>query len=483
MTDEEMYYRAVLSNDSRFDGRIYIGVTSTGIYCRPTCPATTPKRANMRFFQTSAAAQAAGFRACKRCRPDAAPGSPEWNIRADIAGRAMRLIADGLVDREGVNGLAARLNYSERHLNRVLVAEVGAGPLALARAHRAKTAQMLLETTDMQVSDAAFAAGFGSIRQFNDTVRAVFAMTPTQLRTRGAFRAGHGTSRTGAVILRLPFRMPLDLSGLLHYLGERAVPGVEEFTGVVYRRALTLPHGSAVVSITDGGTESGHGGAQPRDRGYVRCEISLENLRDLTAAIERCRRLLDLDADPQAVDGLLSMDPLLSPLIARSPGRRIPGCVDPHELALRVVLGAGLPLRRARIATAQMVALYGKPLTAQVGGITHTFPSAASLAGAQACDLPLPETRRRSVLALASALANGDVTLDAGADRDEVSKRLGRLPGIGPAAVARIRMYALGDPDAFIAGSGGLAQRRAEPWRPWRSYALQYLCWKPPSAR
>jgi AraC family transcriptional regulator of adaptative response / DNA-3-methyladenine glycosylase II len=270
---------------------------------------------------------------------------------------------------------------------------------------------------------------------------------------------------------------------LLNYLGERAVPGVEEYADGVYRRALALPHGSAVVGITDGGTESGFAGSLPPGRGYVRCEISLEDLRDLNAAVERCRRLLDLDADPQAVDSLLSTDPLLSPLVARSPGRRIPGCADPHELALRVVLGTRLEIRRARIAAARMVALYGKPLTARVGGITHNFPSAASLAGAHARDLPIPQPGRHSLLTLASALANGDITLDAGTDRDEVGGQLAGLPGIGPAAVARIKMQALGDPDVFIAGSAGLTQRRAQAWRPWRSYAMQYLSWAPSHVR
>ena len=223
--DFERCYRAVRSRDPRFDGWFYTAVVTTGIYCRPSCPATTPKPGNVRFYPTAAAAQAAGFRACRRCRPDATPGSPEWNVRADLVGRAMRLIADGLVDREGVAGLARRLGYSERQLHRQLVAEVGAGPIALARAQRAHTARLLIETTALPMAHVAFAAGFASIRQFNDTIRAVFAATPSDLR-RG--RHDRGDAAAGEICLRLPYRDPFDGAGLLSFLGARAVPGIEE---------------------------------------------------------------------------------------------------------------------------------------------------------------------------------------------------------------------------------------------------------------
>ncbi|HWC38015.1 MAG TPA: Ada metal-binding domain-containing protein, partial [Acidimicrobiales bacterium] len=237
-------YRAVKSRDARFDGWFFTAVTSTGIYCRPSCPALTPKRSNVRFFATAAAAQLAGFRACKRCRPDATPGSPEWNGRADLVARAMRLIADGIVDREGVTGLAARLSYSERHLNRLLVAEVGAGPLALARAQRAHTARLLIETTDLGFAHVAFASGFASIRQFNDTIRAVFASNPTRLRQHHSRQ--HEPS--GGVSLRLSFRQPLHRPGVLGFLAARAVPGVEDGGDSTYRRTLRLPHGGGVVA-------------------------------------------------------------------------------------------------------------------------------------------------------------------------------------------------------------------------------------------
>jgi AraC family transcriptional regulator, regulatory protein of adaptative response / DNA-3-methyladenine glycosylase II len=283
--DFDQCYRAVRSKDARFDGWFVTAVTSTGIYCRPSCPAITPKRANVRFLPSAAAAQRAGFRACKRCRPDASPGSPEWNLRADAVGRAMRLIRDGAVEREGVTGLARRLGFSERHLHRQLVAELGAGPLALARAQRAQTARLLIETTTLPFTDVAFAAGFPSIRQFNETVREVFATTPTALRRGGAREPRHRHHRDGGRVaaapvltLRLRHRAPLDAAGLLAFLGARAVPGVEAWDPLrgVYRRVLTLPHGPGVAVLAPGDPSGGD---------HVRCELRLTDLRDLAAAV------------------------------------------------------------------------------------------------------------------------------------------------------------------------------------------------------
>src|SRR4051794_15606621 len=240
--DEEQGYRASASRDARFDGQFIVAVKTTRIYCRPSCPAITPKRQNMVFYPTAAAAQQAGFRACRRCLPDSVPGSPEWNLRADLAGRAMRLITDGVVEREGVPGLASQLGYSERHLTRVLTAELGAGPLALARAHRAHSARLLIETTSLPLADIAFAAGFASIRQFNDTIKAVFATTPTGLRTATTKRQTPMTP--GKVVLRLPYREPFDHDGLLSFLAARAIPGVESIVDSSYGRTMRLPHGT-----------------------------------------------------------------------------------------------------------------------------------------------------------------------------------------------------------------------------------------------
>jgi AraC family transcriptional regulator of adaptative response / DNA-3-methyladenine glycosylase II len=324
MLSETVSYRAVKSRDARFDGMIYVGVTSTGIYCRPSCPAMTPKPEHMRFYPTAAAAQQAGFRACKRCRPDAVPGSPEWNVRNDVAGRAMRLIADGIVDREGVPGLARKVGYSSRQLQRSLVAEVGAGPLALARAQRTQIARTLLETTTLPVTDVAFAAGFSSVRQFNETIQAVFSQTPSDLRRR--IQPKGATSEAGVIHLRLPYRPPMDFGSLLSFLSSRAIPGVEEVADGAYRRVLRLAHGLGVAAIRPGPE------GQPP---HVVCDLQLDDLRDLASAIARLRRLFDLDADPAAILEPLRPDPTLGPLVRQAPGLRAPGHVDPFELAIR----------------------------------------------------------------------------------------------------------------------------------------------------
>ena len=471
--DDEQHYRAAVSKDARFDGVFFIAVTSTGIYCRPSCPAMTPKREHMRFYKTPAAAQQAGFRACKRCRPDASPGSPEWNIRADMTARAMRLIADGIVDREGIDGLARSLGYEQRQVRRVLTAELGASPLALARAQRAQTARVLVETTKLPMGDIAFAAGFASIRQFNATILEVFDTPPSRLRERAARHAP--ATPPGAVCLRLPFRPPIDLPRLFGFLAARAVPGVEEVTASTYRRTISLPNGRGVLSLRNVD--------QAR---WVECELELDDLRDVTAAVQRCRRLLDLDADPDAVSGFLVSDEVIGPLARACPGRRSPGHVDGDELAMRAVLGQQVSVAAARRLGARLTAEYGKPLARPSGTLTHCFPDAATVAAADPAALPMPAARARALVTLAAALASGEVALHPGADRDEAAARLLALPGIGPWTVAYIRMRALSDPDAFPATDVGVLRALAalgagagvavaERWRPWRSYAVHHL--------
>jgi AraC family transcriptional regulator of adaptative response / DNA-3-methyladenine glycosylase II len=473
--DSERFWTAVEAEDPRFDGWVFCGVKTTGIYCRPSCPARTPKRENVRFFATAAAAQAAGFRACKRCRPDATPGSPDWDRRADLVGRAMRLIADGVVDREGVVGLSSRLGYSERHVYRELVAVVGAGPLALARAQRAQTARILLETTGVSIIEVAFAAGFQSVRQFNATIHEVFATTPREIRARAK---RHGRAEDGgAIVLRLPYRAPLDAAGLLAFLALRAIPGVEEALDGAYRRSLRLPHGGGVVEL------------RPLD-GHVQARYWLDDLRDLAAAMQRSRALLDLDSDPHAVVQALGGDSLLGPLVHAAPGRRVPGHVDGHELAVRAVLGQQVSLAAAARLAGRLADEYGKPLRRPIGAVTHLFPSAEALVAADPQRLPMPGARRRALLGLAAALAAGEPTLDAGADRDEARRRLLALPGIGPWTADYIAMRALRDPDAFLPSDLGVrhaleqlgqdgrpaaAERLAERWRPYRAYAVQHL--------
>ena len=472
--DFDHCYEALRSRDARFDGSFFAGVTSTGIYCRPSCPARSVKRANVRFFSTAAAAQAAGFRACKRCRPDASPGSPEWDVRADLVGRAMRLIADGVVDREGVDGLARRLHVSARHLQRQLVAEVGAAPQALARAQRAQTARVLIETTTLSFTEVAFGAGFSSVRQFNDTIKKVFATTPTGLRTKNVNR---GSVTPGTMSIRLPYRVPFDGQGLLAFLGTRGISGVESFDGTVYRRSLRLPTSEATVELTP-------------DDGHVRCALRLGDIRDLGPAVRRCRQLLDLDADPVAIDGSFRNDLLLGPAVRANPGRRLPGSVDGFELAVRAVLGQQVSVAGARTIAGRLVHRFGKPLTAPDGELTHVFPEPAALADTDLSALGIPGSRRETLRGLAQSVATGDLVLDGGADRAEAAAKLQELRGIGPWTASYVAMRALGDPDEFLATDLGVrralerlghpgdpksAEALAERWRPWRSYAVQYL--------
>jgi AraC family transcriptional regulator, regulatory protein of adaptative response / DNA-3-methyladenine glycosylase II len=429
----------------------------------------------MRFYPTAAAAQQAGFRACKRCRPDATPGSPEWNMRADVVARAMRLIADGVVDREGVEGLARRLGYSARQLERYLSAEVGAGPLALARAQRAQTARLLIETTTLSLADVAFGAGFSSIRQFNDTVRSVFALSPRELRRRA--NSVRGPVAPGGLSLRLPFRMPFCPDNLFGHLVATSVPGCEEHRRGAYRRTLRLPNGNGIVTLT---SRSDH----------VACQLRLDDLRDAPTAIARCRRLLDLDADPDAVTDVLASDPYLEAAINKAPGRRVPRTVDEAEFALRAVIGQQVSTAAARTHAAALVRRYGTAVTDPDGGLTHVFPAPEVLAAMDPSTIGLPDARRRCLVSLIGALASGTVELGVGTDWERARHQLAGIPGIGPWTVETIAMRALGDPDAFPATDMGARRAaaqlglgaspaevlaHAECWRPWRAYSVQYL--------
>lgn len=478
-TDTDRCVRAVQSKDARFDGWFFTAVLTTRIYCRPSCPAVPPKVGNMSFLPSAAACQQAGFRACKRCRPDTSPGSPEWNARADAVARAMRLIQDGVVDREGVPGLATRLGYSTRQVERQLNAELGAGPLALARAQRAQTARLLIETSELPMADVAFAAGFSSIRTFNDTVREVFALSPSELRSRGG-KAHRDTPRIpGTISLRLPYRSPLNPDNLFGHLAATAVPGVEEWRAGAYRRTLRLPYGTGVVALS------------PRPD-HIGCQLALTDLRDLTLAISRCRRLLDLDADPEAIDEQLRADPLLAPLVDKAPGRRVPRTVDAAEFAVRAVLGQQVSTAAARTHAARLVVAHGEPVADPdpAGGLTHLFPSPQALAGLDPESLALPRSRRTTLTTLVAALADGSLPLGIDSDWELARARLGELPGFGPWTTEVIAMRALGDPDAFLPSDLGVRRAarglglpstpaalttRAAGWRPWRAYAVQYL--------
>jgi AraC family transcriptional regulator of adaptative response / DNA-3-methyladenine glycosylase II len=489
--DPDRCYQAAQSKDARFDGQFFCAVTSTGIYCRPSCPARTPKRQNMRFYATAAAAQQAGFRACLRCRPDATPGSPEWNIRADVVARAMRLIRDGVVDRQGVEGLASRLGYSTRQLNRLITAEVGTGPLALARAQRSQTARVLLETTDLPVTHVAFAAGFASVRQCNDTVRQTFADTPSGLRARAARttlgRRYKQEPTAQAIRLRLPCRRPFNPASVLEFLGLRALPGVEALDGASYTRSLRLPHGHGIVTLRAPESEGSEGPA------FVEGELILSDLRDLQTAVARCRQLLDLDADPVAIWEALRRDPLVGALMRRDPGRRVPGAADGFELAVRAVIGQQVSVPGARTVAGRLVLAAGELVPGPVGAVTHLFPTPAALVELAERDpgaFSMPAGRRRALVALAQAVDEGGVVIDPGADPAELRRSLVGLPGIGPWTAEYVAMRALRDPDAFMPTDLGIRRgavalglpddpahlrELTEHWRPWRSYAMAHL--------
>jgi AraC family transcriptional regulator of adaptative response / DNA-3-methyladenine glycosylase II len=490
--DPERCYEAAKSKDDRFDGVFFCAVTSTGIYCRPSCPARTPKRENMSFYPTAAAAQQAGFRACLRCRPDATPGSPEWNVRADVVARAMRLIRDGIVDLEGVEGLAGRLGYSTRQLNRLITAEVGTGPLALARAQRSQTARVLLETTDLPIAHIAFAAGFASVRQCNETIRQVFAESPSGLRVRATksvqARRDRRQAAPQAIHLRLPCRRPFNPASVLDFLGVRALPGVESLEGSVYRRTLCLPHGHAVVSLAAPDEQAAADGPA-----YVGADLVLSDLRDLTTAVARCRQLLDLDADPIAVGEALRDEAFLGAVVVRDLGRRVPGAADGFELAVRAVIGQQVSVSGARTVAGRLVHAAGDALPEPVGSLTHLFPTPEELVALAERDpgaFAMPASRRRALVALAEAVGCGEVVIDPGADPLELRRSLVALPGIGPWTAEYVAMRALRDPDAFMPTDLGIRKgaraiglpdnptqlvAASESWRPWRSYAMAHL--------
>lgn len=469
----ERCYRAVAARDARFDGQFVTAVRTTGIYCRPSCPAITPKRSNVTFLPTAAAAQQSGFRACRRCLPDAAPGSPLWNTRADLAARAMRLIADGVIERGGVPALAGSLGYSQRQLTRVLTGELGAGPLALARAHRAHTARLLIQTTRMPMSDIAFAAGFSSIRQFNDTVREVFSVSPTTLREEARRLRGDTLPiSNGMLTLRLPYREPLDVPWLEWFLTSHAAPGLEQCEDGIYTRSLRTPHGHATVRLS----------IQP---GYVRAGLSLHDMRDLAPTVARLRHLLDLDADPVGIDEALDAGLRAGGKnpAAFSPGIRVPGCLDPQELLLRTMIGQQISVPAAVTHTARLVEALGETIN---GPIPRLFPTAEAIAEHGGEVLTGPARRTASILSVARALAFGDLTLHGGRTATDVRRDLLALDGVGPWTADYVTMRLLADPDILMhtdlvvrhgAALLGIDLTDTGRWAPWRSYLSMQL-WK-----
>jgi AraC family transcriptional regulator of adaptative response / DNA-3-methyladenine glycosylase II len=513
--DFDTCYRAVAARDPRFDGRFFTAVTSTGIYCRPICPARTPARANLRFYAHAGAAEAAGFRACRRCRPEASPGSPDWNTRADLAARAVRLIADGYVDEHGISGLAARLAVTQRHLHRLLVAELGTGPLALARTARLQTARRLLAETTMPITEVAFASGFSSVRQFNASVLESSGRTPSQVRA-GARRTGARAGMPGGpypdgtpgtwLTLRLACREPFDAAGWLGFLAARAIPGVEQVTADRYTRTVRTAAGPGIIELVP----------QP-GQGHILLLARLSGLGAVGPVVGRARRLLDADADPVAIGAALATDDLLAPLVRARPGLRVPGAYDGFELAVRAVLGQQVSVAAASTFAGRLAARYGVLLPGgpalgepgpheltpgapalgspgtggpTSGGPGTVFPDPGALADAGLDGLGLTTARQRTLRALAQAAAAGRLNLDHGADPEEIAARLREVPGIGPWTIGYILMRAAADPDAFPDADLGLRRvmtRLGIPpgyearWRPWRAYAAMHL-WTWPAA-
>jgi AraC family transcriptional regulator of adaptative response / DNA-3-methyladenine glycosylase II len=474
--DPDICYRAVASRDARFDGRFFTAVTTTGIYCRPICPARTPGRGNVRFYPCAAAAEEAGFRPCRRCRPETAPGSPAWIGTPVTVRRALRLIDAGVLDGRGadVATLAAHLGIGDRHLRRLFANHLGASPLAVAQTRRAHFARQLVDQTDLPLTRIAFAAGFGSVRRFNTAMLSTFGAPPS------ALRRSPRAAEPGVVTLRLPYRPPLAWTALLAFLRERAIPGVESVDETTYRRAARAGEATGVIAI------------RPAANGpYLELSAPVALAPALADLVLRARRLCDLDADPAAIDRDLRRDPLLAPRVRARPGLRVPGAWDRGELAVRAVLGQQVSVAAARTLAGRLAAALGEPLAdAPVGGPTHLFPTPAALAQADLTRFGLTRARAAALGGLAAALRDGRLDLDDAADPDDLRARLEALPGIGPWTAQYVALRALGDPDAFPAGDLGVRKAlatavgpataaavlaRAEAWRPWRAYATLHL--------
>ncbi|MEZ0072733.1 AlkA N-terminal domain-containing protein [Planotetraspora sp. GP83] len=481
--DFDACYLAVSARDARFDGRFYTAVTSTRIYCRPICPARTPARKNVLFYQHAAAAEAAGFRPCRRCRPELSPGDPGWDVRADLVGRGLRLIDDGVADDHGVAGLAQRLHVTERHLHRLFVAELGTGPLAVARTRRLLLAKQLLTETSLPITDVAFAAGFGSVRQFNAAMKESYGFAPGELRkAAGPLTSpsgqitGSATGSATGLTLRLSYRRPYDAQTILRFLAARAIPGVEAITWssqpevAGYSRAI--PGGSVMLVPADG---------------HIRLTVRTEDMRQLARIVSRCRRLMDLDADPEAVASILGSTDL-APLVKERPGLRVPGAFDGFELAVRAVVGQQISVAGARTILGRIAARAGIPAmagtTAERIETWLLFPTAERLAEADLTGLGLTNRRISTLKALAEAVAAGEIDLDGAEDPAETTAKLLKMPGIGPWTTSYIALRSLRDPDAWPEGDLvlkramaklGIPAGQAELWRPWRAYAALHL--------
>lgn len=475
--DPDACYRAFAARDARFDGRIFVGVRTTGVYCRPICPARTPKRENARFFATASAAQQAGFRPCLRCRPESSPDLGAWWGTSDTVSRALRLIGEGELDAEAVDALAQRLGVGERQLRRLFRQHVGASPIAVAQTRRVLFARQLIVETNMPMAEIALASGFASIRRFNATLRTLYGRPPRELRR--SRTADQEQPAAAGITLMLPYAPPYDWDATLGFLAARAIAGVEVVEGVCYRRTIRLDGAQGIVAV------------EPDERG-LRARIRFPRVEALAGIVRRLRRVFDLGADPLAIGRHLSRDPMLAPLVARRPGLRVPGAWDAFELAVRAVLGQQIPVRAAVKLAARLVAAYGDPLDeAAPSGLTHTFPMPARIASADLRSLGMPSARAAALSSLAAAVVADRGLLSPMETLDAAIAKLRALRGIGEWTAHYIAMRALREPDAFPAADIGLMRAlagpdgsrpsaadlmaRGERWRPWRAYAAQHL--------
>jgi AraC family transcriptional regulator of adaptative response / DNA-3-methyladenine glycosylase II len=473
--DRRALDRARISRDARFDGRFFIAVTSTGIYCRPICPSPTSKSANVLYYPTAAAAAEAGFRPCLRCRPEAAPGTPAWLGTSAVVRRALRLIHDGALDGASVEDLASRVGVGSRHLHRLFVRHVGASPIAVAQTRRLHFAKRLLDETHLSMMEIALAAGFGSLRRFNDAFRETYGKSPRELRRQRG--AGNAPAARDEVFLKLAFRPPYDWAQVRDFLSARAIPGIERVDARGYARSVMCDDGFATVCVQPLPHEDS---LQLSVRGGVPAALFQISMA--------ARRAFDLGADPALIALAFKSDPLLAPLVRRRPGLRIPGTWDPFECAVRAVIGQGITVAAARTLGTRLVLRLGKTVPGGADGLTHFFPSPAVIASSSLDGLGLTRARARTLVALARAVMYGG--LDFGAPVEDVMGALALLPGIGEWTAQYIALRSLGEPDAlpaadlvlkrlaasaFVPLTAGALTARAEAWRPWRSYAVMHL--------
>ena len=491
--------RARLARDARFDGRFFIGVKTTRVFCRPICPAVPPQERNVEYFPTAAAASEAGFRACLRCRPECAPGTPAWAGAPTTVARALRLIGEGALEDDGLDRLAVRLGIGARHLRRLFVEHLGASPIAVAQTRRLLSAKRLIDETDMPLTAIAMAAGYGSIRRFNAAFLASYGTSPRHMRratarnpaseVRGRHRASDLGPRTSDLGLRttpslhppysfqLRYRPPLDWNALLAFLAPRAIPGVEAIEGGMYRRSIEIGGQHGWLEVAAG------------KLGGLRLAIVFPEPREMLRIVSRVRRIFDLDADPMIIDGHLAADPLLAPLVRRRPGLRVPGAWDGFELGVRAILGQQVSVAAATTLAARLVAAFGRPLAGEITGLTHTFPSPADVASARVEEIGVPRKRADAIRRFAAAVARGDLSFDGALDAEDFRAGLRELPGVGDWTAEYIALRALGDPDAFPSGDLGLLRAtgirsprelnaRAQAWRPWRAYAALHLWYR-----